>query len=101
MIRQYEFDPLRGSKAMDNGVKFHVLLTSPDFAMMDKADLEPIRWAMIAVDETHRLKTKDSELHMSLAGLSSANCLLVTGTLLQNSVSELWALLLVFETGPV
>jgi SNF2 family DNA or RNA helicase len=101
MIRQYEFDPLRGSKVMDTGVKFHVLLTSPHFAMMDMADLEPIRWAMIEVDDAHPLKTNDSELHMSLAGLSSANRLSVTGTLLQNSVAELWALLHVFETGPV
>jgi chromodomain-helicase-DNA-binding protein 1 len=96
MIRQHEFDPLR-----DTGVKFHVLLNTPDFAMMDMAHLEPIRWAMFAVDEAHRLKTKDSELHLSLVGLSSANRLLVTGFLLQNSVAELWALLHVFETGPV
>jgi chromodomain-helicase-DNA-binding protein 1 len=101
MIRQYEFDPLGGSKAIHTGFKFHVLLTSPYFSMMDMADLEPIRWAMIAVDEAHRLKPKDSELHISLAGLSSANLLLVAGTLLQNFVAELWALLHVFETGPV
>jgi SNF2 family DNA or RNA helicase len=61
--------------------------------MMDMAHLEPIRWAMIAEDEAHRLKIKDSELHRSLAGLSSANRLLVTGTPLQNSVAWLWALL--------
>jgi chromodomain-helicase-DNA-binding protein 1 len=101
MIRRHEFDPLRESKSKDTGVKFHVLVNTPDFAMMDMAHLEPISWAMIAVDEAHRLKTKDSELHMSLAGFSSANRLLVTGNLLQNSVEELWALLHVFETGPV
>jgi chromodomain-helicase-DNA-binding protein 1 len=93
MIRQYEFDPFRGSKAMDTGVKFHVLLDTPAFAMMDMADLEPIRWAMIAVDEAHRLKNKDSELHLSWARLSSANRLFVTGSPRQNSVADLWALL--------
>jgi SNF2 family DNA or RNA helicase len=63
--------------------------------MMDMAHLEPIRCATIAVDEAHRMLkiTKDSELRWSLAGLSSANLLLVTGTPLQNSAAELWALL--------
>jgi chromodomain-helicase-DNA-binding protein 1 len=61
--------------------------------MMDMAHLEPIRWAMIAEDEAHRLKIKDSELHRSLPGLSSANPLLVNGTPLQISVAGLWALL--------
>jgi SNF2 family DNA or RNA helicase len=57
--------------------------------MMDMAHLEPIRWGMIAVDETHRLKNKDRELHRSLAGLSSANRLLVTGSPPHNFVAEL------------
>jgi SNF2 family DNA or RNA helicase len=58
--------------------------------MMDMAHLDPICWAMIAMDEGHRLKNKDSELRRSLAGLSSANRLLIT---LHNSVADLRALL--------
>jgi hypothetical protein len=54
---QHEFDPLRGSKSKGIGVTFHVpLLATPDLSMMDMAHPEPIRWAMIAVDEAHRLK---------------------------------------------
>jgi SNF2 family DNA or RNA helicase len=96
--RQYEFDPLRGSKSKGTSVKFHALLTTPELAMMDMAHLEPIRWAMIAVDEAYRLQNKDSELHRSSIVLSSANRLVVTGTPLQNSVAELWALLHFFES---
>ena len=69
------------------------LLTTPEFAMMDMAHLELTSWTMIAADEAHRLKSKDSELHRCLGGFSSANRLLVTGTPLQNSVVGLWALL--------
>jgi chromodomain-helicase-DNA-binding protein 1 len=60
---------------------------------MDMAHLEPIRWAMIAADNAHRRKIKGDELHRSLVGLSSSNRLLFTGTPLQYSVAELWALL--------
>jgi SNF2 family DNA or RNA helicase len=79
---------------MGTGVKFHVLLTTPELAMMDTAHLEPICRAMIAVDEAHRLENKVNELHMSLAVIFSANRLLVLGTHpLHISVAELWELL--------
>jgi chromodomain-helicase-DNA-binding protein 1 len=103
MIRQYEFDPLRGSKAMDTGVKFHVLLISPELAMMDMAHLEPFRWAMIAVDDAHHLKNKDSELTPQVFGfgLSSANRLLVTGYSSSEFSCEAMGIDARFESRPV
>lgn len=73
--------------------KFHVLLTTPELVMQDEEFLLDIRWAMIAVDEAHRLKNETSSLHKTLSSFRSANRLLITGTPLQNSVRELWALL--------
>lgn len=93
IIREHEFELIGSSKSRGTGVRFHVLLTTPELAMMDIEHLSTIRWAMIAVDEAHRLKNKDSELHRSLLELTSANRLLITGTPLQNSIGELWALL--------
>jgi ATP-dependent DNA helicase len=69
--------------------------------MMDMAHLEPIRWGMIAVDEAHHLKNKDRELHTSLAGLSSANRLLVSGTPPHNFVAELVGIAALVESRPV
>lgn len=88
-IREYEF--WSSSKIMTE--KFQVLITTPELLMMDQAYMDPIKWAMIAVDEAHRLKNETSALHITLANLRSANRLLITGTPLQNSVRELWALL--------
>jgi hypothetical protein len=93
MIRYYELDPLRGSRSKGTGVKFHVLSTTPELAMMGMVHLEPIRCAMIGVGGSSSPENQDSELHVSLAGLSSANRLSVTGAPLQNSEPELWALL--------
>lgn len=93
MARMHEFEPVAGARSGGTGVGFHCLLTTPELAMMDIDYLLPVRWAMIAIDEAHRLKNKDSELHLSLLELTSANRLLITGTPLQNSVGELWALL--------
>lgn len=88
-IRQYEFWTT-GKGATE---KFHVLLTTPELLMLDQYYLNPIRWAVVAVDEAHRLKNETSALHFTLASLRSADRLLITGTPLQNSVRELWALL--------
>jgi chromodomain-helicase-DNA-binding protein 1 len=93
LCREREFEPVTGSKSRGTGVGFHCLLTTPELVMQDIEFMMPIRWAMIAIDEAHRLKNKDSELHRSLLELHSANRLLITGTPLQNSVGELWALL--------
>lgn len=88
-IRQYEFF----STAKGTAEKFHTLLTTPELLMQDVEYLDQFRWSMIAVDEAHRLKNETSALHRTLANIRSANRLLVTGTPLQNSVRELWALL--------
>lgn len=45
------------------------------------------------VDEAHRLKNDDSLLYKSLKEFETNHRLLITGTPLQNSLKELWALL--------
>lgn len=45
------------------------------------------------VDEAHRLKNDDSLLYKALQSFDTNQRLLITGTPLQNSLKELWALL--------
>ncbi|XP_054714186.1 chromodomain-helicase-DNA-binding protein 1-like [Uloborus diversus] len=88
MIRQYEWcHP--GNKRL----KFNVLLTTYELLLKDKMFLSAISWAVLGVDEAHRLKNDDSLLYKSLFEFDTNHRLLITGTPLQNSLRELWALL--------
>ena len=74
--------------------KFNVILTTYDYIMRDRAALCKIHWQYIVVDEGHRMKNSKSKFALTLGQqYSSSNRLLLTGTPLQNDLSELWALL--------
>merc|ERR1719188_943496 len=70
-----------------------LFVTSYEIAMNDRAAFSSIRWRYIVVDEGHRLKNMNCRLIRELKQYHSANRLLLTGTPLQNNLSELWSLL--------
>ncbi|KAM7285865.1 chromodomain-helicase-DNA-binding protein 1-like, partial [Ixodes scapularis] len=88
MIREHEWcHP--GNKRL----KFNALLTTYEILLKDKSFLGAVNWAVLGVDEAHRLKNDDSLLYKSLFEFDTNHRLLITGTPLQNSLKELWALL--------
>ncbi|UMM12293.1 hypothetical protein L5515_001145 [Caenorhabditis briggsae] len=88
MIRQYEWF-VGGTKKM----KVNAILTTYEILLKDKAFLSSVDWAALLVDEAHRLKNDESLLYKCLIQFRFNHKLLITGTPLQNSLKELWALL--------
>ncbi|XP_030561881.1 chromodomain-helicase-DNA-binding protein 1 isoform X1 [Drosophila novamexicana] len=88
LIQQYEWQ-FEGSKRL----KFNCILTTYEIVLKDKQFLGTLQWAALLVDEAHRLKNDDSLLYKSLKEFDTNHRLLITGTPLQNSLKELWALL--------
>ncbi|KAJ6023151.1 hypothetical protein N7499_008473 [Penicillium canescens] len=73
--------------------KFHVLLTTYEYAMNDSPFLGQFKWQFMAVDEAHRLKNRDSQLYIKLFEWKCQARLLITGTPIQNNLAELSALM--------
>ena len=52
-----------------------------------------LQWELLVVDEGHRLKNAESKLAEILRTYAFKHRVLLTGTPIQNSLTELWALL--------
>lgn len=72
---------------------FPVVCTSYEICMNDRKHLAHFGWKFIIIDEGHRLKNLNCRLIRELQTYQSANRLLITGTPLQNNLTELWSLL--------
>lgn len=81
--------------------KFHVLLTTYEYAMNDSPFLGQFKWQFMAVDEAHRLKNRDSQLYMKLAEWKCQARLLITGTPIQNNLAELSSLMDFLNPGQI
>ncbi|KAF9127775.1 hypothetical protein BGW39_005635 [Mortierella sp. 14UC] len=90
---QEEREHKRNHKLKKLDTTFPVVVTSYEIIIRDRKYLSKYQWKYIIVDEGHRLKNMDCKLIRELKTYHSANRLLLTGTPLQNNLSELWSLL--------
>ncbi|KAJ9100771.1 hypothetical protein QFC19_005510 [Naganishia cerealis] len=75
-------------------VDFQVLLTTYEYVIKEAASLSKIKWHHMIIDEGHRMKNAKSKLALTLnERYSTKYRIILTGTPLQNSIPELWALL--------
>ncbi|KAH9871095.1 hypothetical protein J1614_006669 [Plenodomus biglobosus] len=85
---------LRKTRLRNPGTdQFPIMVTSYEICMNDRKYLTSFGWQFIIIDEGHRIKNLDCRLIRELQQFQSANRLLITGTPLQNNLTELWSLL--------
>ncbi|XP_045543160.1 chromodomain-helicase-DNA-binding protein 1-like [Salmo salar] len=76
-----------------NNTHYHVLLTTYELCIKDASFLKRRKWKILVVDEAHRLKNQNSLLHKILMEFSLDFRVLLTGTPIQNNLTELYSLL--------
>jgi len=73
---------------------FQVLLTTYEYIIKDRPVLSKIKWIHMIIDEGHRMKNASSKLSATLTQYYNTRYrLILTGTPLQNNLTELWAIL--------
>ncbi|KAL3090210.1 hypothetical protein niasHS_006662 [Heterodera schachtii] len=72
---------------------FHVCITSYKLATQDIRAFKKKAWQYLILDEAQNIKNFKSQRWQTLLRIQSRRRLLLTGTPLQNSLMELWALL--------
>ena len=73
--------------------KFNVLITTFEMIISDCFELREVPWRLCVIDEAHRLKNKNCKLLEGLRLLQLEHRVLLSGTPLQNNISELYSLL--------
>eukprot|EP01018_Ginkgo_biloba_P001772 Gb_15026 [translate_table: standard] len=83
-----------GSNCDPQNLPFDVFLTTYELAILDASFLSHIQWRYAIIDEAQRIKNPYSVLYTTLQDrFMIPRRLLLTGTPIQNNLSELWALL--------
>jgi superfamily II DNA or RNA helicase len=83
----------RRSTVRDAAAAADVVVTSYTVLRLDADDFAEIAWSAMVLDEAQFVKNPKTKLHRAVARLRADARYAVTGTPLENSLSELWALL--------
>ncbi|AZS47147.1 DEAD/DEAH box helicase [Microbacterium oxydans] len=70
-----------------------LLITTYAVARLDEAEYARVEWAGLLLDEAQFVKNPATKLHRAIASFRADVTFAVTGTPMENSLSELWALL--------
>ncbi|CAN8068575.1 unnamed protein product [Agarophyton chilense] len=73
--------------------EFQVCITSYETLTMDEKYFNRVKWQYLVLDEAQAIKNSNSSRWRALLQFPCRNRLLLTGTPLQNKLSELWSLL--------
>jgi helicase SWR1 len=86
----------RGWMADDS---FNVCITSYQLVLQDAVSFKRRRWHYMILDEAHNIKNFRSERWQTMMTFNTRARLLLTGTPLQNNLTELWSLLFFLHYG--
>ncbi|KAM0720612.1 hypothetical protein Q7P37_004749 [Cladosporium fusiforme] len=78
---------------------YNVVVTSYNIAIKDINALRNVKWHYMILDEAHNIRNFNSQRFQVLIRLRTKARLLLTGTPLQNSLTELWSLLTFLAAG--
>ena len=82
----------REQDILEAAADFDIVVTSYTLLRLDAEEYTRVGWAGIIIDEAQFAKNPATKVHRAIAGLSADVTIAVTGTPLENSLIDLWAL---------
>ncbi|KAJ1512672.1 hypothetical protein HMI56_003720 [Coelomomyces lativittatus] len=76
-------------KVVDEG---HILVTTYSGLQKNSKWLLPVKWGYVILDEGHKLKNPNAGITMTCKRLRTPHRIILTGTPIQNNLTELWSL---------
>ncbi|RFU76534.1 helicase swr1 [Trichoderma arundinaceum] len=83
----------RKRQGWNNDDVWNVCITSYQLVLQDQQVFRRRKWHYMILDEAHNIKNFKSQRWQTLLGFNTHSRLLLTGTPLQNNLTELWSLL--------
>jgi DNA excision repair protein ERCC-6 len=71
----------------------HILITTYAGVRLYSPDLVPVHWNYVVLDEGHKIRNPDAEVTISSKLLRTTHRIILSGTPIQNNLSELWTLM--------
>ena len=72
---------------------YDVVVTSYDTVVRDLSLLKMIDWAVVALDEAQNIKNPEAKRTESIKQLKRSSSLAITGTPVENSLTDLWSIM--------
>jgi len=82
----------RADEIADMVAEADILVTSYTLLRLDAEEYQGIDWAGVIIDEAQFAKNPATKVHQAIAKLRSTVTIAVTGTPLENSLTDVWAL---------
>ena len=70
----------------------HVLVTTYAGLRIYRQQLIPVKWSYAILDEGHKIRNPDSEISLTAKQLLTPHRIILSGTPMQNNLTELWSL---------
>ncbi len=90
---------IRGDAFVSAVAQHDVVLTSYALAHRDLADLRRAKWHRVALDEAQKIKNPSAAASLAIRCIESNNRVALTGTPIENHLSELWSIMEMLNPG--
>jgi SNF2 family DNA or RNA helicase len=90
---------LRGDAFLKSAQQNDVIITSYALAHRDRDELARVPWHRIALDEAQKIKNPSAASSVAIRSLSAPRRIAMTGTPIENHLSELWSIMDVLNPG--